>query len=97
MIRNFLHRLAKPALGRGHVQQAAMRAMLAHDGIATTGQVLEWTCAMKHHQRRPIYPADYQIARRALDRIADRVGRAGGSARPIIWRLKNRPATGWPE
>src|SRR5262245_40646756 len=69
MSRNLLHRPPKPALGRGHVQQAAKRALLAHEGIATTGQVLEWTCAMKRHQRRPIFKADYQIARRALDRI----------------------------
>jgi hypothetical protein len=90
MSRHLLQRLPKPALGRGHVQQAALRALVAGNGVATTAEVLEWTCAMKRHQWRPIFKADYQIARRALDRIADRIGRAGGSARPIIWRLKNR-------
>jgi hypothetical protein len=66
MSRNLLHRPSQPALGRGHIQRAALRVLLAAPyGVATTAQVLEWTCAMKRHRRRPIYPADYQIARRA--------------------------------
>jgi hypothetical protein len=36
-----------------------------------------------------------QIARRALDRIADRIGRGGGGrGRPKVWRLRNNRRVG---
>jgi hypothetical protein len=32
---------------------------------------------------------DYRIARKALELIADAVGRGGGQGRPWLWRLRN--------
>jgi hypothetical protein len=40
------------------------------------------------HGRRP-EPHDYRLARRALELIADRIGRGGGQGRPMRWRLKS--------
>jgi hypothetical protein len=85
--RNLARRPAKPALNRGRVQRLARRALLALD-IASTSDVLAWTCARKimRGQRRANH--DNRAARRVLDRIAVRVGRATSRGRPWIWRAK---------
>ena len=88
--RNLVHRPAKPALNRGRVQRLAQRALLALGGTATTSQVIGWTCCSKRlvHGRR-IERHDYRAARQALDRIAERIGRAKTIGRPWLWRLKD--------
>jgi hypothetical protein len=87
---NLLHRLPKPALNRGRIQQAARRVLLALGGEATTRDVVEWGYCRKLMRGRRLWKADYQIARRALARIAFPVGRAGGMGRPILWKLKEK-------
>jgi hypothetical protein len=86
--RNFLHRLPKPALNRGRVQKAARRVLLVQGGEATTRDVVEWAYCRKIQRGRQIWKCDYEYARRALERIAVRVGRAGGIGRPTLWRLR---------
>jgi hypothetical protein len=80
----------RPALNHGRIQKLARRALLTLGGRATTSQVIEWTCCRKRllHGRR-IERHDYRAARRALERIAARVGRGSSRGRPWIWRLRN--------
>ena len=81
---NLAQRPPAPARGRGRVQKLARRALIAlGNPSTTTTEVLQWTrCrgGVRHH--------DYRAARRALDRIADRVGRAETIGRPWLWRLR---------
>jgi hypothetical protein len=87
---NLAHRPEKPAQGRGRVQAAARRALRAHGGIATTAQAVEWAYVRKIVMRkRRIESSDYRHVRRALSEIAERVGRAGGRGRPIVWQLRD--------
>jgi hypothetical protein len=87
---NLAHRPERPSLGRGRIQTAARRALWAHGGTATTAQVAEWAYARKLIMlRRRLGKSDYRHVRRALDQIAERVGRGGGRGRPILWRAKN--------
>jgi hypothetical protein len=86
--RNLAQRLARPAFGNGRLQRLARRALIVL-GEATTSQVMEWTCCRKRLHGRRIECHDYRAARRALDRVAVRVGRARSIGRPILWRLRN--------
>jgi hypothetical protein len=82
--------LAHPTRGsrlRGRIQVAARRALITNDGTATTAQVAAWAYARKLLRRR-LGKSDYRHVRRALDQIAERVGRGGGRGRPILWRAK---------
>jgi hypothetical protein len=91
MYHNLTHRPAKPALGRGRVQKGAQRALWEHDGVCTTSQAAQYAYARKILSlERRLGKSDYRYVRRALARIADPIGRAGGSARPIIWRLRDQ-------
>jgi hypothetical protein len=63
--------------------------LLVLGGEATTRDVVEWGYCRKLMRGRRLWKADYQIARRALERIADRVGRGTSIGRPILWRLRN--------
>ena len=86
-VRNLQHRPLQPALKRGRVQRAAMRALWAL-GRASTGEIVTWTCAMKLHRGERLVRNDYWSARRALASVgAERVGRGGSPGRPIMWRL----------
>jgi hypothetical protein len=85
--RNLARRLAKPALGNGRVQRLARRALLTLGGQATTSQIMEWTCCRKRARGGRPANHDNRAARRALDRIAHRIGRANTIGHPIIWRL----------
>jgi len=49
---------------------------------------MQWTCAMKLHRGERLMRHDYRSARRALQSIAIRVGRAGTRGRPWIWVLR---------
>jgi hypothetical protein len=86
---NLAHRPARPALNRGRVQVACRRALLALGRAGSTSEVIAWTCARKLLRGRRVGRHDYRAARRALDRIADRVGRGGGRGRPILWKVKD--------
>jgi len=82
---NLAHRLEKPAQGNGRIQKAALRALWAHEGSATTAQVAEWAyCRKLEIEKRRLTKSDYRHIRRALDAVADRIGRAGGMGRPIL-------------
>jgi len=87
--RNLAHRLARPATGRGRIQKAARRVLLLLDGEATTRDVVDWGYCRKVQRGERIEKADYRHVRRALERIADRVGRGTSIGRPILWRLRN--------
>jgi hypothetical protein len=76
----------KPALGNGRLQRLARRALIVL-GTATTSQVMEWTCCRKRLHGRRTECHDYRAARRVLDRMAIRVGRARTRGRPWLWRL----------
>jgi hypothetical protein len=82
---NLSRRPAKPALNRGRVQRGAFRALIA-SGDASTSEVAEWT-----HARARVYGErsdnHTRAARRALDRIADRVRRVPPYG-AWLWRLK---------
>jgi hypothetical protein len=86
-LRNLSRRPAKPALGNGRVQRAALRALRALDGTATTSEVAEWT-----HARARAYGElsdnHTRAARRVLPRIADRVRRVPPYG-AWLWRLKD--------
>jgi hypothetical protein len=86
--RNLARRPTTPARGNGKVQRMARRALLAL-GAANTSEILTWTCSGKLHRGERLANHDNRAARRALDRIADRVGRAATIGRPWIWRLKD--------
>jgi hypothetical protein len=85
---NLAHRPAKPAKNRGRIQKAARRVLLLLDGEATTRDVVNWGYCRKVQCGRRIEKANYRLVRRALDRIADRIGRGGGRGRPLLWKLK---------
>jgi len=86
---NLARRPAAPAQGNGHVQRLAQRALLVL-GVASTSQIMrQWTCCGKQHRRKPIHNHDNRACRRALDQIADRIGRSTSIGRPILWRLRN--------
>jgi hypothetical protein len=84
---NLSRRPAKPALKRGRVQRGALRALWALNGEATTSEVAEWT-----HVRARAYGErsdnHTRSARRVLERIAVRVGRANTIGRPWLWQLR---------
>jgi hypothetical protein len=87
MHRNLSHRPAKPALNRGRVQQAALRALWALRE-ASTSQVLTWTAYMKYHRGEHVGRNDSRAARRVLERYATRIGRANTIGRPVLWKIR---------
>jgi hypothetical protein len=87
--RNLAHRPARPAFSHGRIQKAARRVLLLLDGQATTRDVVDWGYCRKVLRRRRIEKSDYRLVRRALDRIADRIGRSTSIGRPILWRLRD--------
>jgi len=86
-MRNLSRRLAKPALNNGRLQRMSRRA-LRMLGAASTSQIMEWTCSLKLLRGHRLTNHDNRAARRALDRIAVRIGRAKTIGRPILWRLR---------
>jgi hypothetical protein len=89
-LRNLLRRPARPSLNRGPVQRRAKYALWALK-VASTSQIAEWT-----HVRarvRGLRSANHtQSARRVLERIAVRVGRANTIGRPWMWKLREPTA-----
>ena len=82
---NLTLRPAKPALGRGRVQRAVLRA-LRLSGTMTTSEIMPWTFPRKVYRGERLANHDYRSTRRALVQIADRVGHSPGG--PVIWRLR---------
>jgi hypothetical protein len=72
------------------VQVAAQRAFIGRKAPVSTADVVRFAYCRKYllRGRRPD-PQDYRIARKALELIADAVGRGGGQGRPWLWRLRN--------
>jgi hypothetical protein len=94
--RNLLRRPVRPALGNGRVQRGVERALIAHNGgPITTGTAAEWAYALhvyqdkRHRGGRRLASQHYVYLRRALARIADRVGHGRGPGRPWLWRLRD--------
>jgi hypothetical protein len=85
---NLARRPARPALGRGRVQVLVRRALRAL-GEANTSEIMRWAYCRKHLRGVRLANHDNRSTRRALDRIANRVGRAGGRGRPVLWRLRD--------
>jgi hypothetical protein len=87
-LRNLPQRPAKPALNNGRVQRAARRAFYVGEIVSTADVVqIAFVRKLLLHGRRA-EPHDYLLARRALELIAVRIGRAGGRGRPVQWRLR---------
>jgi len=88
-IANFGHRSrAGTARNRGRVQLAACRLLELKD-VVSTAELPRWVYGWRAtHERRPIRRGEYTMARHALERIAERVGRGGGCGRPILWALR---------
>ena len=82
-------RPANPALGNGRLMKAARRAFIIGNGETTTGELADLAYALRKHQGKQVRPQHYQHLRDVLDEIADRIGRAGGRGRPLVWRLRN--------
>jgi hypothetical protein len=87
--RNLLRRPDKPALGNGRVQRGVERALIAHNGPITTGTAAEWAYALRQYQGKRLRSVNYVYLRRALDRIADRVGHGRGRGRPWLWQARD--------
>jgi hypothetical protein len=81
-------RLARPALGRGRVQVLARRALRAL-GEASTSEIMRWVYCRKYLRGERLANHDNRSTRRALDRIANRVGRASKIGRPWVWKLRD--------
>jgi hypothetical protein len=94
--RNLLRRPAKPAAGNGRVQRGVERALIAHNGDPiTTSTAAEWAYALhiyqgkRHRGGRRLASQHYVYLRRALDRMADRIGHGRGRGRPWLWRARD--------
>jgi len=87
--RNLLRRPARPALGNGRVQRGVERALIVHNGgPITTGVAAEYAYALRQQKGDRLRSVNYVYLRRALDRIADRVGHGRGRGRPWLWVLR---------
>jgi hypothetical protein len=74
------------------VQRLARRALLVL-GIASTSEIMDWTCCRKRQRQNH----NSRAARRALGQIgAVRVGRADTIGRPWLWRLRDSDRTESP-
>jgi hypothetical protein len=85
---NLTLRPAKPALGRGRVQRAALRA-LGLFGTMATSEIMPWAFPRKVYRGERLANHDYRSTRRVLEQIAVRAERARGGGRPILWQLRN--------
>jgi hypothetical protein len=83
-----LNRGGGPHRGRGRVQKAARREFYLTDVVDTAAVVRRAYCRKYLIDGRRPDPQDYRIARKALELIADPIGRAGGRGRPLLWRLR---------
>jgi len=54
----------------------------------TTSQIMPWAFPRKVYRGERLANHVYQSARRVLEQIAVRVGRARIGGRPILWKLK---------
>jgi hypothetical protein len=75
-----------PSLDRGPIQVRVRRAFIGTgEPVLSTSQIVEWSHPRPgtnwHHARRSV--------RRVCERYCIRVGRGAGSARPILWRLRD--------
>jgi len=88
--RKMPQRLPRPGLGRGRVQRAARRAVIGRQVVSTADVVVLAFARKRLLHGRQLEPHDYRLARRALELIAEPIGRAStGMGRPMLWRLRN--------
>jgi len=92
-LRNLSRRPPRPSWHNGPVQRACQRALVALGGTINTSDAINWAYA-----RRLLLLGEGRSnnmnhsVRRALESLgAIKIGRGGGSARPIVWRLPDRP------
>jgi hypothetical protein len=80
-----------PAKNRGRVQLAIRRAFVASGAeILPSDVIYDWAYVRRRLGRCKTLPAGvYSRALRTLRTMCEPVGRGGGSARPILWRLRN--------
>jgi hypothetical protein len=85
---NLLRRPARPAAGRGRLQQAVKRAFTMRGRRElSTSEILKYTHALRLHQGRKLDGGVYQLVHRRLGESgAVRIGRAKTIGRPWIWR-----------
>ena len=78
--------LVDPTLPRGgRLKTQAKRALVAHNGQASTSQIREWCYVGK-----PYRGWHHTEIRRALRQLeVKEVGRARGPGRPIIWSIRS--------
>src|SRR4029453_15992700 len=86
--RNLSCRIARPAAGNGRLQVAARRALWASDEPITTSAALVWAYPRRQRGDKRLDGQQYRYMRRALDRVADRIGHGLGAGRPWLWRLR---------
>ena len=73
--------------GRGRIQLAVQRAFIASPtDVLSTTQVFEF--ALVRVRRDRWRQRNRWSVVRALDQVADRVGRSRGPGRPWLWRVK---------
>jgi hypothetical protein len=77
-----------PAAGRGRVQRGALRALRLFETVTTT-QVMAWAFPRKVYRGERLANHDFRSARRVLEQIAVRAGRARTGGRPLLWRLRD--------
>jgi hypothetical protein len=70
------------------VQRMCRRALILM-GTASTSQILQWAYCRKHAYGLRLAKWDSRSCRRALDGIAERIGRAATRGRPWLWRLRD--------
>src|SRR5262249_24469208 len=85
---NLTLRPAKPALARGRIQRAALRALRLF-GRMTTSEVMPWAFPRKVCRGERLANHDYRSMRRVLEQIAVGAGRARTGGRALEWRLRN--------
>jgi hypothetical protein len=87
-LRNLTLRPAKPALARGRIQRAVLRALRLF-GTMTTSQIMPWAFPRKVYRGERLANHDYRSTRRVLEQIAIRAGRAKTGGRALLWRQRN--------
>jgi len=86
-----LNRGGGPGRDRGRVQRAARRAAIGRDVLSTADVVALAFVRKRLLYGRRLEPHDYRLARRALELIADPIGRSPkGPGKPMLWRLRER-------
>jgi hypothetical protein len=87
---NLHHRPHAPARDRGRLQVQIRRAFAVHGPVVSSSSIYDWCYARRRLMLgKPLtLPHRYSVWR-ILMTIGDPIGRGAGSARPILWRLRD--------